>query len=642
MLMSSVFIATLLLSSASNALGYTCEAVEHKGPYLQLAEISGGLFNQWMNLHGNLYAALSWTKETGGTVILPRTAKTRESFLYKLRSMNEIPLTELFDVPHLCSSLVQKGLSICYPGDEWTASINHYERLLFPVRSFGDMPGYTPERTIMESLKLGLDKAKRNVVFVGTGNFGGVEIPMNTSSYFDPSLVRSRDVALTMRFTPLIQNLARKVMYELRNQAAGAVIVGIHLRLEPDWDVETASDAARWISEYKAAVDLVTSDYDDDFVFFLSHGELAPAIKTVVDGWLSSYSHFNKGTFLTKEELNSVCFECQAAIDAKVFMATDHFIGCAPSSFSYVVSEFRNYKRLPFEMIRKPGFNIFYPILSPRTNDWMLTHDINAPTSKVAIKSRLYLKNYPHLQGPLEFYKIAEEAVADNLPTDKINVHTYHTMYGMFLVPMANLFKSSGKRKLKILEIGMGCDMSYGPGKSVAVWKRLLGESGNIWEADYNATCVENARRNKQLDGVRTLVGDQADRQVLKQWIKSTRGRFDVIIDDGGHTNEMIYNSFDILFRDGLKPGGLYFIENLHVGRLHAPYNGTTMTDLIQAWIEQLLVPNIYVNKDVRSTSIRSMYPIPHAVKWIFCQAEACVIAKCENPDTAKCKPGYY
>ena len=141
---------------------------------------------------------------------------------------------------------------------------------------------------------------------------------------------------------------------------------------------------------------------------------------------------------------------------------------------------------------------------------------------------------------------------------------------------------------------------------------------------------------------MKTLVGDQADRQVLKQWIKSSRGRFDVIIDDGGHTNEMIYNSFDILFRDGLKPGGLYFIEDLHVGRLHAPYNGTTMTDLIQAWIEQLLVPNIYVNKDERSTSIRSMYPIPHAVKWIFCQAEACVMAKCENSDTAKCKPGYY
>lgn len=249
----------------------------------------------------------------------------------------------------------------------------------------------------------------------------------------------------------------------------------------------------------------------------------------------------------------------------------------------------------------------------------------------------------PFIIGEREFLRIALETAPNGQPTDKVVGHLYQIMYGIFLIPLVNDFKTQN-RKLKLLEIGMGCDMFYGPGKSVALWKKLLGNSGIIYEAEYNATCVNEAIKKKQLGGVHGLVGDQGDRNVLNEWVKSSDGNFDVIIDDGGHGNMQIYNSFDVLFHKGLAHGGLYFIEDLHVGRHHTN-ESVAMTDIIQAWIEQLLIPSFLNDKrfdnDKRS-EMNKKYPIPSAIKWIFCQYESCVIAKCEFKDSSKCKPLYF
>lgn len=85
-----------------------------------------------------------------------------------------------------------------------------------------------------------------------------------------------------------------------------------------------------------------------------------------------------------------------------------------------------------------------------------------------------------------------------------------------------------------------------------------------------------------------------------------------------------------MLFHKALKPGGLYVIEDLQVGR-QRPFvddSGMVMSDVIQSWIEQLLI-----NKDFAQRK----YPIPPRIKWIFCQQEACVIARCLDDDRAAC-----
>ena len=238
------------------------------------------------------------------------------------------------------------------------------------------------------------------------------------------------------------------------------------------------------------------------------------------------------------------------------------------------------------------------------------------------------------------FVEIAKASSTTKDFTDKITTHSYQTMYGMFLVPLAKASKRDGS-KVKLLEIGLGCAMAYGPGKSVYVWRKLFGESGEIWEAEFNAECAQKLNATGTLKGINILVGNQESNITVNEWIATTGGKFDVIIDDGGHTNAQIRNSFDILFAKALLPGGLYFIEDLQVGRSkkYAAVGVPVFADIIQSYIEQLLIPDSYLTEkqfSEYSALQRKLYPIPKNIKWILCQHEACVIAKCE---TASCAP---
>ena len=96
------------------------------------------------------------------------------------------------------------------------------------------------------------------------------------------------------------------------------------------------------------------------------------------------------------------------------------------------------------------------------------------------------------------------------------------------------------------------------------LWKELFPHA-ELWEAEYNAGCVEK-HRNTTLKGINVLVGDQENLEVLDSWVETSGGDFDVIIDDGGHTQCMIWNSFTKLWPT-VKKGGLYFIEDLHVAK---------------------------------------------------------------------------
>ena len=238
------------------------------------------------------------------------------------------------------------------------------------------------------------------------------------------------------------------------------------------------------------------------------------------------------------------------------------------------------------------------------------------------------------------FVDIAKASSTTKDFTDKVTVHSYQTMYGMFLVPLARASKRDGN-KIKFLEIGLGCAMAYGPGKSVYVWRKLFGESAEIWEAEYDAECAQKLNGTGALKGINILVGNQESNVTLNEWVATTGGNFDVIIDDGGHTNAQIRNSFDILFAKALLPGGFYFIEDLQVGRSkkYAVAGVPVMADIIQSYIDQLLIPDSYLTEkqfSEFSALQRKLYPIPKDIKWILCQHEACVIAKCE---TASCAP---
>ena len=85
---------------------------------------------------------------------------------------------------------------------------------------------------------------------------------------------------------------------------------------------------------------------------------------------------------------------------------------------------------------------------------------------------------------------------------------------------------------MKMFEIGLGCDMGYGPGASVALHKALFPQA-ELWEAEYDGKCVEKAKERQMLEGIQVVVGDQGNDTTLDSWINETGGEFDVVIDDG-------------------------------------------------------------------------------------------------------------
>ena len=187
------------------------------------------------------------------------------------------------------------------------------------------------------------------------------------------------------------------------------------------------------------------------------------------------------------------------------------------------------------------------------------------------------------------FLKFSELALGFTPITDKLTTHAYGLMYDAYFTEHV-----AEKPKLKFLEIGLGCDMIYGAGASAQIWKSLF-KTGEIWVAEFNTTCAKATW--SATSGWKYVTGDQANKTDLYNWIAITGGNFDFIIDDGGHTNRQIWTSFDILFKHALKPGGVYFLEDLHVGRVD-PYHaggvpgsdGAVMMDVIADWTDQLVV----------------------------------------------------
>lgn len=211
-----------------------------------------------------------------------------------------------------------------------------------------------------------------------------------------------------------------------------------------------------------------------------------------------------------------------------------------------------------------------------------------------------------------------EYAVSMRPVTDKVFAHTYHTMYGQFLMPFVG-----AKPDLKMFEIGLGCAMKYGAGASVGVWKKLFPHI-ELWEADIDQKCIDKWKNKDSMKGINLLVGDQNDPETLDSWIEKSGGKFDVIIDDGGHEQCQINTSFTKLWPE-LNPGGLYFVEDLHVGKwfglkkVNDVCDTTPLSEIVKDWTDQLLY---------WESGGKFNYTLPEGMISVHCQFEACVFQK--------------
>eukprot|EP00607_Mallomonas_marina_P000186 CAMPEP_0182427976 /NCGR_PEP_ID=MMETSP1167-20130531/20929_1 /TAXON_ID=2988 /ORGANISM="Mallomonas Sp, Strain CCMP3275" /LENGTH=156 /DNA_ID=CAMNT_0024610587 /DNA_START=206 /DNA_END=673 /DNA_ORIENTATION=- len=156
-------------------------------------------------------------------------------------------------------------------------------------------------------------------------------------------------------------------------------------------------------------------------------------------------------------------------------------------------------------------------------------------------------------------------------------------MYGMFLYQIRDRAFHNNDR-VKMLEVGLGCGMPYGPGESIPVWQYIFGGSDTLelWVTDIDKNCIEDMRKQGKLEGVHTLVGDQNEEEDMMRWATESGGNFSVIIDDGGHKTHFIMNTFNALWNHALAPGGLYFIEDLFVQRFF--HDSPVFAEILGIW----------------------------------------------------------
>jgi len=156
--------------------------------------------------------------------------------------------------------------------------------------------------------------------------------------------------------------------------------------------------------------------------------------------------------------------------------------------------------------------------------------------------------------GEKRIHKIEEYVCSGNLDklaqiynSDKFGRHMYTPIY-------ANVFKDIRRKKLNILEIGVGgYDSSTEGGASLKMWKKFFPKS-NIYAIDiYDKSKLQETR-------IKIFQGSQYDNIFLEKVTQSI-GALDIIIDDGSHINQHVISTFNFLFSK-LKNGGIYVIED--------------------------------------------------------------------------------
>ena len=140
-----------------------------------------------------------------------------------------------------------------------------------------------------------------------------------------------------------------------------------------------------------------------------------------------------------------------------------------------------------------------------------------------------------------------------------------------------------------MLEIGLGCDMAYGPGASFYTWLEYF-PYVDLYYIEYDAACAEKWAANTTEATIFT--GDQADPEFLNSFMEEAGTNFDIIIDAGGHRMNQQITSLEVLWK-AVVPGGIYFCEDLQTSYWAAyggDVTGSGKVRTMMGMIKELLV----------------------------------------------------
>lgn len=159
----------------------------------------------------------------------------------------------------------------------------------------------------------------------------------------------------------------------------------------------------------------------------------------------------------------------------------------------------------------------------------------------------------PELTAPVTWSRVTPGPLAEGIATmfnATPGAHKWHHYFQIY----DELFGPLRTRPIRLLEIGV-----Y-KGASTHVWRNYFHPGSTLVGIDINPECAEFADPGQ---GVHIRIGPQQDKQFISGIIGEF-GPFDLIIDDGSHITSHMISTFNHLFPDGLKNGGLYFVEDTH------------------------------------------------------------------------------
>jgi hypothetical protein len=137
----------------------------------------------------------------------------------------------------------------------------------------------------------------------------------------------------------------------------------------------------------------------------------------------------------------------------------------------------------------------FYLLITkPNTNAFLALN-------RGEITGKLPQKQFTSIQNETELFK----KIALKHGTDKVTTHHYEYVYGQLIGPIRN-------ENINFLEIGLGCGMSYGPGKSIPLWKEFM-PNAIISIMEFNEACAKPF----EIQVKNLFVGDQSDLSLLKR-----------------------------------------------------------------------------------------------------------------------------
>jgi hypothetical protein len=117
------------------------------------------------------------------------------------------------------------------------------------------------------------------------------------------------------------------------------------------------------------------------------------------------------------------------------------------------------------------------------------------------------------------------------------------------------IFKNFINKKIVFVEVGVS------NGGSLFMWRDYLGLEARIIGIDFNPTA-----RKWEKYGFDIFIGNQSDPEFWKSFYEKV-GSIDILVDDGGHTNEQQIQTIDNSYKF-INNGGVIVVEDVHASYL--------------------------------------------------------------------------